>query len=322
MKLKLKPWSLFAKADDEGDESEFEAEFAKFSNPAGDGDDVDKPGDEKEEPAVDPVEQLDNEPPAEDKPEDIWADATEAQRNAFEQQRQQTENLNQRVRSDDGRVAAYQRQVSALQQDLAAATAKHVQAANPGDGAAPTEQEIKDALADPEAMDAFREEWPDIAGPVEQMLNSRLAAIEEKVQQQIAGSQQAINQSLEPIQAERAQQARQQEAAALEAAHPNWMETVRSAEFGQWLQQQPQAVQQLTSSEAASDAAYLIAGFKQSKGITPSSSDDDLAAKRQRQLERSASATTPAGSPRANSKAGDGDFDGYFNAFAKKRSTS
>ncbi len=82
---------------------------------------------------------------------DIWANATPEQREAYKA-------LEQRIKSDDGRVATYQREVRDLRSQLAAPPRK----GRDGKG------DIKDAIS---KIEAIKEDYPDIAGPLEAIAN-------------------------------------------------------------------------------------------------------------------------------------------------------
>jgi hypothetical protein len=66
-------------------------------------------------------------------------------------------------------------------------------------------------------------------------------------------------------QARAEQQAGASERHKVEAAHPGWLQTVRSDDFRQWMGRQPGSVQNLAASPRADDAILLIDLYKRDK---------------------------------------------------------
>ena len=220
------------------------------------------------------------------------------------------DNLMQYKRSNEGRVSALQRKITELEQQVKTAS---VQRTSPPENTEVTQEEWA----------KFEQEYPEIA----MAINTRITGMERALQRDVAGQ---IGQAVQPLQNAEQERYKSNQVAALEAAHPGWVDVVRSEEFNGWLQRQPLAVQQLMESEDASEASYLLDTYKHSQpqkqetetvtqSETPSqeSKVDEIKAQREKKLKESQG---PASRPTAGATGGiPDDFDAAFKMFANEQ---
>ena len=106
--------------------------------------------------------------------------------------------------------------------------------------------------------------------------------------------------------------------AALEAAHTDWKDVVKSESFVDWLQQQPTAIQQLSNSNDAFEASKLLDYYKMSQpreDVATTSTVTSLQQKRAKQLQDSTGVKSKPG-PGATGVIPPDDFDTAFEMFA------
>jgi hypothetical protein len=286
----------------------FDAAFAEFEQakaPPGGGDDPTPPGERKPEPESG----ADNTPSGQAAPfggngESVDADRA-AQEAARAEHKRKLDLEEQRLRSDAGRVLKLQSENQQLQQELAAlrAAAK----------APPVDQPSKvTPPASSEKLKALKEEYPEIAEPILEELESlraqtaryadRFAKMDEAEQQQTI----IANES------------------ALAAQHPDWLDRAKDPRFGAWLNDQPTPVREMFKRNAANiinpeEAAYLIGRFKQDvpAGTQQQAQQDSTEERRRRQLEGAAAPSTK-GKPGAAGGAPN-DYGNAWDYFAEKR---
>jgi hypothetical protein len=151
--------------------------------------------------------------------------------------------VTQRLRNAEGHIGGLGSQ---LKQQLQAAQ----QVATTG-GEAPTAKEIRDAQADPKAMESLKRDYPEFASAMESALNERLSAIEQSLRTAQPQAQQQPTVTPEQIDRMRAE-------LQVEVRHPGWLDRVRTPEFQGWLTRQPREVQMLAASESPQDAIRLL----------------------------------------------------------------
>ena len=151
--------------------------------------------------------------------------------------------VTQRLRNAEGHIGGLGSQ---LKQQLQAAQ----QVATKG-GDAPTAKEIRDAQANPEAMESLKRDYPEFASAMESALNERLGALEQRLQTAQPQVQQQPVVTPDQIQRMRAE-------LQVEVRHPGWLDRVRTPEFQGWLTRQPREVQMLAASESPQDAIRLL----------------------------------------------------------------
>lgn len=286
-------------------DTDFDAAFSEAADESDDGDQANGPEvdqDDSVSTAGDASETDDEYVKTDDTDQDkgdsdIWADAPEPLRAAFEAAKSDLERERQSARSNAGRVSAYQRQITDLRTRLAAFEA----AGQAPQGAAEEDDEWNQA----------REDFPEIAGPLERKL------------QQIQLNQQRLNAELGQWSAVQEQAYREQQAEILTEQHPDWVNVVSSQDFHQWMDAQPDPVRETLNdiyehAQDASSTAWMIGLFKlQTQGAAATAPFPNPAAKqkRQRQLQDGQSA---AGRGPGRRSGPPNDFDAAFQYFAEK----
>jgi hypothetical protein len=184
--------------------------------------------------------------------------------------------VTQRLRHAEGHIGGLNSQ---LKQQLQAAQ----QVATKG-GEAPSAKEIRDAQANPEAMDALKRDYPEFASAMESALNERLSVLEQRLAQHQPTQQQPV---VGPNELQRMRAELQ-----VEVRHPGWQSRVQTPEFVGWLQRQPREVQMLAASESPQDAVRLL----------DLHTDAMSSATSQRTQRLSAAAAIPSGRPGAQAR--------------------
>lgn len=281
-------------------------------------DQLDKQEDEAAAPPEDkatPVETSDEEeiatlddPPKADETagqeDDIWTEATDAQRDAFKAAQGRASVAEAQDRRTRGSISGMQRQINELSGQLA-------DKAKPGedtDGQAETDDE----------WDAFAKEYPEVAGPVEKRLNAK----DEKID--------TLSRSLAAVSDTHKANLYERNEERLATQHSDWevvmgvqgsqkdpaAVTQAADKFADWLGQQPAYLQQaaIRNSDFIVDpeeAAHVIGIYKLANGIgqkEPASGDGKepapdtpqpkaLSEKRKRQIESSATPRTRGPGP-------------------------
>ena len=277
-------------------DAEFDNAFAEFSDPESVQSD---PEPETEEPAPEPSPEV-----------DPWASAPEDLRAAYQAAREDAAQWQQRYRSDAGRVTAYQRQVEQLQKDM--------ESAKKGVNAQAAEEAAQDAaefLDDPE-FKAFREEYPEVAKPIEKVMKS-LQAKAERLEREFG-----------TISGERRDQMVAKQEELLSQYHPDWKEATSSPQFVQWYHSATPGLRADIERHGsqigdAQEVAKILDTFKSATGYGRKQAAQpgvtNLSAKRARQLE---SATAPAGRGLGAASGAPDDFEAAFNHYTRKTSQS
>ena len=224
----------------------------------------------------------------------------------LERLRQEAQSWQHRYQSDLGRQNALQRKIQQLEQENQQLQKKSRQpAAGEGSEEAPEGSGMSD-----DEWKALKEDFPEIAKGVEQQMGAMQRQYEERIGQ--------LEQQLSPIQAQAQEQALRAQEQALKAQHPDWRETINTPDFQAWLNAQPPKVQELTASDEAADAAFLLQSYKLSQGggNAPSQGNSGLQKRRQRQLQ--SARTVPNRGGRQRSAIPDDDEDALFDYFASK----
>ena len=234
---------------------------------------------------------IDDDPAADDDPgpdtDDVWADATDAQRGAFKASQERAERMEHAHKSEVGRTKTLRRQLSdvTVQLDRAAKNTppKKDDVEDDGDPA--------DDKAEPSAWDALATEYPEVAGPV----NERLSKIEDA---------QAKKDREDELEAADAKEAHTQtvieQTDLLAEKHKDWLEVATTPEFATWLDDQPRSIRDVAAVNAkeivdATGAGDVITRYKASRSDqgddsdgpdeSQDTTDTSLAARRKRQLE-------------------------------------
>lgn len=252
----------------------------------------------------------------------VWADATPEQRAAHEAAQAQIAKLEQAERSNRGRLSALQRQLNDLQRKPPAApSSEDGKGAAGGEEGDPGEQADSDFLASKD-WEAFKEEYPEVAGPMEKVVGTLQSHIKRQEKE------------LSAIGQERRQSALEEQASVLIETHPDWQEVTAEEGFVEWLDSQPRHIREAAMRNAedivdAEEAADVVGRFKEyraaqtggddarnkgSRDTSRGNRNDALTGRRQRQLESASTARTrtpggPSGIPE------DGDEEKIWKQF-------
>lgn len=230
--------------------------------------------------------------------DDIWAEASEAQRREFEK-------LAHSERSNRGRVSALTRQIEQLQSQVQALQAKPQgkDESKPSDG---FEGDFKQ----------FADDYPEIADMFRKM-DQRNQQLTQQLSQQVQGVSQAVT----PIVQQHRQARQKQEVDKLLQVHPDAIELAASDDFRSWIVTQPPAVRQMFDSDSSEDNITLMDRYKRSAGIqSPVPKNDEPEGKKvEDQLSAMESVPVNRGGPRARSRTElADDFDKAFDQMADK----
>jgi len=300
------------------DDDDFESAFAAFA----DGDAADSSNDDVADHAADSSNDDVADHAADSVVEKVSENETNVENNdnnesesEVDRLRSENEQLQHKFRSNDGRIAAYQRRIDELQEQVSAKAGT----ANDGDD--------DQKAADGDELDAFRKEYPEIAGPLETMRTRDQKQIEQ------------LTATVAALTGDQRQNQLDKQESILADAHPDWEGITGDGAFRDWVGAQPLYVQQAARRNGekitnGQEAAHLIASFKASLPQYESSDSDakevdkaaeaeksdqqkTLRGKRQRQLESGASVQSKG--PGAASGPPD-DYDAAFDFFARKKS--
>jgi hypothetical protein len=152
------------------------------------------------------------------------------------------EDLKNHVRAAEGRVAAWQRERE--EQKLAA----------------PTQNELVKATANPEKWEQLKQDFPEWAEAMEEYVGSKVGGSSQGV------SETQLNKLIEERTGKILSEAMEAiEYSKLETKHSDWKETINSDNFVNWINSQPVNVYNLIDSPKAADAAKVIDLFKAAK---------------------------------------------------------
>lgn len=266
-----------AGADDASPESiwdEFEAADGG-KRPEDEAEGFDDPQDE-EETSPDSGESGDEEDDDEDQSDpapadtgaeqDIWANATPEQKAAFEEIAKKAAAAEHEISSHKGRALAAQRRLDEFRQQSSAKPAADADKGDKDDAAGTTDE--TDFLAS-EQWKALKEDYPEIAGPLE----GPLAALK-TIQRENA----ALKAELGGISSERREANLGQQEGYVREQHADLDDLVAAPEWTDWLVKQPAYVQQAIARNAdqivdGQEAAHIIGQFKAMTGWTAKETD-------------------------------------------------
>lgn len=252
--------------------------------------------------ALQPAESGNDSPGGANSENDPWADAPANLRTLHEAERRDND---LKLRSANGRVAGLDRKVAELTRQLAELQngRQKPDAAQQGDGNEDADDGNASGSLSDEALSQLREDYPDLAGPLIDMLEAQGKTIA-----QLSKGVGAFEQSQSD-----AYIARQEKV--LTDEHSDWREVVADERFGGWVQTQPQSIQDAMKRNFdaivdGADAALVVGRFKEAVGYQPQPQPDP---KRQRQLQ--GHRDTGRTGPSSRTGIAKDDFDGAVNAF-------
>lgn len=292
-------------------QEEMDNEFAQMANKREGAEE--EPGDEglpdpkEDDPAPgDETQNLAGAEKEEEKP-DFYAGLSDDQKAHFEAVEKDREKLQHRIDSDEGRVNAYQVKAEAAQKQLDDLTA--------GTTEKPSKEEVADAISSGPKLEAFREDYPEVAEAIELMLEKGFEKQNKK-----------IDEVVEPILTDKAESALEDAKTQMDTDYPGWRETVKTPEFATWLQDQPEAVQSLAESDAVADASDLVGYYDTYLRANDTKTDnkdddatDEVGERRKQQLEDGKSVDSRDSGISTESAGNADDPNNLFNFYAKKK---
>lgn len=200
-------------------------------------------------------------PAGEERPalDELWATAPAPLRETFEAERAARLKAENQVRTQDGRLSAETRRTLQLQSERDA-LAQRVNASEP---------EEKAPVVDDTARAQLRDEYPDVAGPLldvigglEQTVRSLAARDASREEQAAANNQLELQRFLAAEEQKLAEQ------------HPDWRDTCATPAFADWAKSQPQFVWDGLQRNGngivdATEAAAIVQLYKDANGTGP-----------------------------------------------------
>lgn len=111
--------------------------------------------------------------------------------------------------------------------------------------------------------------------------------------------------------------------AALDAAHPDWFETMKSDSFNYWLTQQDEATRKLIDTDSVASYSRVLSKFNgshQAPSVSPQPNEADrIAAERAERLANSIPVQGKSSTPQSGEPDPENDAIGYFNFVSKRR---
>ena len=245
--------------------------------------------------------------------DDIWSKADPVVRDAFETYKRDME---LRLNGARGRASGQERELQQLRQRLAELEAGNGNAHQNGQAAANDEGGQNATPLSDESLNRLREDYPEVAGPLLDVIGDLKAQI---------GQLQAPVGVLQQQQQVAALTAQEQ---LLASQHPDWLQAASDDRFRGWLETQPTSIKEaFARNESAivdgADAALVIGKFKSDLGFAAPAQQqaptNPVQDRRQRQIAAGRDAGRN-GPPAATGIAQD-DFDAAYDAFAARAAT-
>jgi len=254
---------------------------------------------EKNDDVVDEVSSTEsNDSMSNEQDEEVTFEEAPVEDDVITQLKAEAEDLRHRSHSDAGRVSALQKKNNELQALI-----------NAQNEAKPFQPETAPQDDTPPSLVEFKDDYPDIYQGVEAYMSAELERrtqeIEQRFQTQLAPANQMVEQQLNAA-----------EYAALEATHPDWQQVATTNEFGQWVQQQPPAIQQMANSDFSNEVSYVLSSYK-AQSQPQQNQVSGISRKREMQLEQSTA--LPSRGNASTSPLADDDYTSAFKYYAAKQ---
>lgn len=310
-----------APATEPSAQDEFDAAFAELEDDGAPADkaavepeagsDGDGPADDKA-PADDAAANRQPAAPApgsDDSSNDPWANAPAELRERYEAERRDND---LRLRSANGRVSALDRKVQELTRQLEEAQrgGQKPGTTQSSDGSQGNDDDgdHADGALSKDTLAQLREDYPDLAGPLIDMLETQA--------QQIT----RLSKGVGAFEQTRENAAIAEQEGVLASQHPDWEAAASDDRFAGWLESQPTSIKEAMARNFdrivdGNDAALVIDKFKRDVGFQAPSqpSTPGVDPKRSRQLQ--GGRDTGRTGPSSRTGIAKDDFDGAVNAF-------
>jgi DNA-binding FrmR family transcriptional regulator len=234
------------------------------------------PQEKQDEPAV--AEQAEPEVQATEKPAEPPKPTTEE---LLQQALDRVAKLEGRTRNVEGHIGGLNDQQKAIKEQLSAARSAAAEVKD-----APTQDQLKAAVSNPEEWEKLKEDFPEWSRATEGFLNAKLSGIK-------AGADEATVQRLvgEAVEKTKGELTQTIVDSALNAVFPGWKADINTPEFADWMKAQDQETQALAASDDIGDAARMLSLYRESKKANPAQQILD-----QRKQKLQASVAAPRGS--------------------------
>jgi hypothetical protein len=128
---------------------------------------------------------------------------------------------------------------------------------------APTQAQVKEAMASPKEWEELRAEYPEWAAATEKFMDSKLATLKAPP----ALDPEAIDKRVEERVAKQTAEDRQDTIDTYldNIVDGDWMEEIKKPEFSTWLDKQPEDIKALAASSKLRDAAKMLRMYQKSK---------------------------------------------------------
>lgn len=299
--------------DDVIDEEALFNEIAKGEQGSGDGDLADRlQRDREDEPKqVEDKPDVGDPPPEKGKQEQTETKPEpESEFQALQKQlRALTDQVSSGMRDLHGKYGGLSQQFGSIKGELAAAKQVASATAKAG-GDAPTQRELTEAAADkaagkPQRWNQIMEEFPDLAGGVEDLVSGEIKAL--RAELAAIKSQQPTGDAKDPRvddllkeKAERDERdkvaAAQAEHSALREKHPDYLQIGQTDDWATFTATLPPGLRNMANSTSAADVSYVLDIYKKERGLDKTRADVD--AERQNRLKGAANLPRSGGSTR------------------------
>ncbi|RQM78854.1 hypothetical protein EHZ47_01815 [Aeromonas jandaei] len=186
--------------------------------------------------------------------DDLFRDATPAQRAYLQSLIADRDREAQAARSANGRYAAAQRQLAEKERQFNEQVVSIQQADKQGDGKEANRQ--LDALES--RIAAMREDYPDIADHMQGVAD----ALRDGLRSEISQVKEPVAKLHQEAQARQQEELLDIETDELISRHPDAKKVVVSQEFQAWVAKQPPSVQNIANSDSAADADVVLTLYK------------------------------------------------------------
>jgi hypothetical protein len=276
------------------DDSEYNAFFDEFAEGKSANAEKETVEEESQDDEADEVQDEESDDSFDEKSEQPGKDETPEQK-----YQREIDQWKHKYNSDIGRVNAYQRKIQEQEELLKQLQTQGPVGDNPQDS----------GMSDKEWED-LKNDYPDIAKGFEGQLN--------QVRSQSAKELDAIRKQIQPLEQKQQEQYLSSQLNHLENEHPDWRDVVQTAEFGSWLNNQPEEIQAFMQSQDAQRNIYLLNSFKSATQPKAAAATNGLQQKRQKQLQQAQTVANRSTSNKREALSED-DYDASFEYYAKKK---
>lgn len=210
--------------------------------------------------------------------------------------------------SQRGRVSGLTKALDKTRQELISVTKPSGNGPEPGD----TDDDGEGG------WEELKKEFPELAGAIDRKIS--------KIGARLANTEAVVTATVEPLMIKDHQEYIKDQFKKLGEVHSDWADIVKSREYQEWLPTQSEDVRKLVKSQKASDAIFLINGFKAATGKISNGNGgkDEMTEVEKIQAKRRAQLATGAGVQsrkvgRGTASVDHGDYESSFDYFAKKK---